>query len=78
MLFPRSWVIEGFDRPSWQSPAAPGSVPGAIINAAPALRNFSYTNSILLKDGEAKQFVAASDKVSGDVVRIDVTLTVEK
>ena len=44
----------------------------------PTFRNFNYTNSILLKDGETKQFVAASDKVSGDVVKIDVTLNLEK
>jgi hypothetical protein len=44
----------------------------------PTLRNFNYTNAILLKDGETKQFVAASDKVSADVVKVDVTLTVEK
>jgi hypothetical protein len=51
-------------------------VPRAID--VPTTRNFNYTNSVLLKDGETKQFVAASDKVSGDVVKIDVTLNVEK
>jgi hypothetical protein len=55
---------------------SPSAVPKALD--VPSLRNFSYTNSVLLKDGETKQFVAASDKVSGDVVKIDVTLTVEK
>jgi len=50
---------------------------GGAINL-PTFRNFNYTNSILLKDGDSKQFVAASDKVSGDIVKIDVTMNVEK
>ena len=54
----------------------PGAT-GVALNL-PTFRNFYYTNSILLKDGESKQFVAASDKTSGDVVRIDVTMNVEK
>jgi hypothetical protein len=53
-----------------QPPAAPGS--------PVTLRNFTYNNSVYLKDGETKQFVAATDKAIGDVVKIDVTLTVEK
>jgi hypothetical protein len=58
-----------------QTPARAG---GAGLPNLPTFRNFNYTNSILLKDGESKQFVAASDKVSGDVVKIDVTVNVEK
>ena len=44
----------------------------------PVLRNMQYTNTVLLKDGETKQFVAASDKASGEMIKIDVTLNVEK
>lgn len=44
----------------------------------PVLRNLQYTSSVLLKDGETKQFVAASDKASGEMIKIDVTLNVEK
>ena len=51
---------------------------GAGSPNLPTFRNFNYTNSILLKDGESKQFVAASDKVSGDVVKVDVTVNIEK
>jgi hypothetical protein len=47
------------------------------VASAPTLRNFTYSNAILLRDGETRQFVAASDKVSGDTIRIDVTLKVE-
>ena len=34
--------------------------------------------SAMLKDGQSTQFSAATDKVSGEVVTIDVTLTVVK
>jgi hypothetical protein len=47
-------------------------------NVQPVLRNMQYTNSVLIKDGETKQFVAASDKASGEMIKIDVTLNVEK
>ena len=64
------------DRSALEKPAMVGS--GASATAQPVLRNFQYTNSILLKDGESKQFVAASDKGSGDIVKLDVTINVEK
>jgi hypothetical protein len=44
----------------------------------PILRNFQTTGSFVLKDGESKQWVAASDKASGEMLKIDVTLNVEK
>jgi len=66
------------ERQAPQGAGGRGSVPNVNVIDAPTLRNFTYVNSILLKDGETKQFVAASDKVSADVVKVDVTLTVEK
>jgi hypothetical protein len=32
----------------------------------------------MLKDGQTAQFTTATDKVSGDVIKVDVTLTVVK
>lgn len=64
------------DRSALDKPATLGI--GANAVNQPILRNFQYTNSILLKDGESKQFVAASDKGSGDIVKVDVTINVEK
>jgi hypothetical protein len=64
------------DRSTLDKPATLGSGDNAVTQ--PILRNFTYTNSILLKDGESKQFVSASDKVAGDLVKIDVTVNVEK
>ena len=52
--------------------------PGQPASRFPTFRNFNYTSSILLKDGESKQFVTASDKSTGDIVKIDVTLNLEK
>jgi Bacterial type II and III secretion system protein len=44
----------------------------------PTLRNFSSSNSVVLRDGQTVQFTAAADKVTGEVVRVDVTMNVEK
>ena len=64
------------DRSTVDKVAVAGSVTNPIT--VPVLRNFNYTNSIVLKDGESKQIVAASDKGSGEIIKIDITLNVEK
>jgi hypothetical protein len=46
--------------------------------AAPTLRSFSTSNEVVLKDGQTAQFTAAADKTTGEVMKVDVTLTVEK
>jgi predicted small secreted protein len=33
---------------------------------------------VVLKDGQTAQFSAAADKTTGEVVRVDITMTVEK
>src|SRR5262249_54128294 len=43
-----------------------------------AIRSFKLSNTVVLKDGQSAQFTTATDKLSGDVVKIDVTLTVMK
>jgi hypothetical protein len=64
------------DRSTLDKPATLGSGDNAVTQ--PILRNFTFTNSILMKDGVSKQFVSASDKGAGDLVKIDVTINVEK
>jgi hypothetical protein len=64
------------DRSALDKPANLGTGDKAVTQ--PILRNFTYTNSILLKDGESKQFLSASDKGAGELVKIDVTINVEK
>ena len=41
----------------------------------PAFRSFTSTFNVLLKDGQTAQHTAATDPVSGEVLRVDVTLT---
>lgn len=44
----------------------------------PSFRTFRATSTLLLRDGESSQFTIATDKVTGEVIRADVTLTVVK
>jgi hypothetical protein len=44
----------------------------------PTFKSFTLTNSAVLRDGQSTQFTAATDKVNGEVTKIDVTLTVVK
>ena len=54
-----------------------GGSPGGQ-QAAPSVRSFQSSQTLILRDGQSRQFTAATDRVSGEVVRIDVTLTVVK
>jgi uncharacterized protein YgiM (DUF1202 family) len=44
----------------------------------PVLRSYQSTNTLFLKDGQTTQFTAASDRISGEVVRVEVKATVVK
>ena len=44
----------------------------------PSFRSFRATDSMLLRDGQTAQFTTATDKVSGEIVKVEVTLTVVK
>ena len=57
------------------------NVEGAVAPTAagrPVMRSFRSTNTLVLRDGQARQFSAATDRVNGEVVRIEVTLRVVK
>ncbi len=56
-----------------QTPASAGTVTGA-----PVIRNFEAENNLVLRDGQTRQFTAAADRVTGEVVKVDVTLKVAK
>jgi hypothetical protein len=43
-----------------------------------SFRSFRSTESLLLKDGQSLQYTTATDKITGEVVKVDVTLTVIK
>jgi hypothetical protein len=48
--------------------------PGQVI--APAFRSFTSSFVILLRDGQTAQYTTATDPVTGEVLKIDATLTV--
>jgi hypothetical protein len=47
-------------------------------SGAPVIRTFEAQNNLVLRDGQTRQFTAASDRVTGEVVKVDVTLKVVK
>ena len=50
----------------------------ATMSDVPAFRAFNATFSMLLRDGQTMQYASATDSVTGDVTKIDVTLNVLK
>ena len=44
----------------------------------PVFRSYQSTNTLFVKEGQTVQFTAAADRVSGEVVRVEVKLTVVK
>lgn len=54
---------------------APGS---GASSAHPAFKSFRTSDTLLLRDGGTSQYSTATDKVSGEVWKVDVTLTVVK
>ena len=59
-------------------------IPNSQVQGAPAIadapifRNLTTHNSIVLRDGQTTQLTTAADPLSGDVMRVDVTLNVVK
>jgi hypothetical protein len=44
----------------------------------PVIRKFRSSNNLVLRDGQTRQFTAAADRITGEVVKVDVTLRVAK
>jgi len=57
--------------------AEPGKVPSGIADPA-AFRTFSTQNSLPMKDGQTRLFGVATDKVTGETLKIEVKLTILK
>lgn len=51
---------------------------GPTLKGIPAFRNFTSNFNILLKDGQTAQYASATDPLSGETVKVDVTLNVLK
>lgn len=45
---------------------------------APAFRSFHSTFPVVLRDGQTAQMTSATDPVSGQVVKLDITINVQK
>lgn len=54
------------------------SGPSAIADNIPAFRNFNSEFTAVLKDGQTMQYTSATDPVTGEVTKIDVTVNVMK
>lgn len=50
----------------------------AVAADVPAFRSFNSTFTVLMRDGQTTQYTSAVDPVNGEVMKIDVTLTVIK
>ena len=46
--------------------------------AIPTFKSFLSTNTVILKDGQTMQYTTATDKVTGEVTKVDVSVTVLK
>jgi hypothetical protein len=44
----------------------------------PSIRSFQSNTSVILRDKQTTEFTAAADKITGEVTRIEVSITVEK
>jgi hypothetical protein len=51
---------------------------GGSLAEMPVFKSFKARNRILLRPGVMRQFTAATDRISGETVRIEVTLTTMK
>ena len=54
----------------------PGS--GQKMDPTPWFQSFRTGNRLILRDGQTVQFTAATDKTSGEVIKLDVTVNVVK
>jgi hypothetical protein len=48
---------------------------GATLQAIPVLRSWSMSNALLIRDGQTLPFGSVVDRLTGDVVKSEVTFT---
>lgn len=44
----------------------------------PVIRTFQARNTLVMRDGQTRQFTIASDRITGEVVRVDITVKAAK
>ena len=59
--------VYGEDATAMEAFRAPG---------VPVFRSFESSNTLVLRDGQSRQYTAAADRVTGESIRVDVALTV--
>ena len=59
--------VYGEDATAMETFRAPG---------VPVFRSFESSNTLVLRDGQSRQYTAAADRVTGESIRVDVALTV--
>jgi hypothetical protein len=69
------WVSVQDDAIATPQSVGAGSAPTTSL---PVIRSFRASNNVVLKDGQTRQFTAAADRITGEVVKVDVTLKVAK
>jgi hypothetical protein len=52
--------------------------PNQALKGVPAFRNFTSNFNILVKDGQTAQYASATDPVTGETLKVDVTINVLK
>jgi hypothetical protein len=50
----------------------------AKMSDIPSFRTFQTSNTVILKDGQSSEFTAAADRITGEVTKVDLTVTVMK
>ncbi|HEY7169572.1 MAG TPA: hypothetical protein VH417_01925 [Vicinamibacterales bacterium] len=48
------------------------------LRSGPVFRSYRLSNTLVLRDGQSQQFSSATDRFSGEVVKMDVTVAVIK
>jgi hypothetical protein len=61
-----------------QAMSDPVDSPGSATGRPARFQTFTSNTRVLLRDGQTIQYTAATDKTSGEVVKLDVTLNVIK
>jgi hypothetical protein len=52
--------------------------PGAKTTGAPSFRSFRSNNALVLRDGQSAEFTTATDRISGEVTKVTVKLSIMK
>ena len=52
------------------------STDAAAVSYPAVFRSLASDNTLVLRDGQSRQYLAAADPISGETIRVDVTLTV--